>query len=78
MDIFLRYAKRIVLVANIVIGCNVGVVIAGSIAFAQTSMLMKQWEKIFIVELVYIHIYLSIYMINIYRLYLFIVIYIIY
>ena len=75
MNIFLRYAKRIVLVTNIVIGYNVGVVIAGSIAFAQTSMLMKQWEKIFIVELVYItyiyiyiyiYIYMYIYMINIY------------
>ena len=69
---FLRYAKRMVLVTNIVIGYNMGVVMAGSIAFAQTSMLMKQWEKIFIVEFVYIHIY------NIYVLYLFIVIYIIY
>ena len=69
---FLRYAKRMVLVTNIVIGYNMGVVMAGSIAFAQTSVLMKQWEKIFIVEFVYIHIY------NIYVLYLFIVIYIIY
>ena len=72
MDIFLRYAKRMVLVTNTVIGYNIGVVMAGSIAFAQTSMLIKQWEKIFIVEFVYIHIY------NIYVLYLFIVIYIIY
>ena len=69
---FLRYAKRMVLVTNIVIGYNMGVVMAGSIAFAQTSVFMKQWEKIFIVEFVYIHIY------NIYVLYLFIVIYIIY
>ena len=60
-----------VLVTNTVIVYNMGVVMAGSIAFAQTSMLMKQWEKIFIVEFVYIHIY------NIYVLYLFIVIYII-
>ena len=61
-----------VLVTNTVIGYNIGVVMAGSIAFAQTSMLIKQWEKIFIAEFVYIHIY------NIYVLYLFIVIYIIY
>ena len=54
LDIFLRYAKKIVLVNNIDIGCSVSVVIAGSIAFAQASMLTKQWEMIFIIELVYI------------------------
>ena len=40
------------------IGCSVDAVVAGSIAFAQASMLMKQWKKIVIVELVCIYIYI--------------------
>ena len=40
LDIFLRYETKVVLVTNIVTGYSVNVVIAGSIAFAQRSMLM--------------------------------------
>ena len=55
-----KICDKIVLVPNIVIGCSVDVVITGSVAFAQTSMLMKQWDKIFSVELVYLYVSLSI------------------
>ena len=72
---------------------SVGFVIAGSIASEQTSVLMKQWEKIVIVELVYIQIhicilslsfslFLSLYNIYIYiyniYIYIYLLIYIIY
>ena len=59
------------------IGCSVDAVVAGSIAFAQASMLMKQWKQIVIVELVciYIYIYACIY-IHTYIIYTYIYIYI--
>ena len=61
------------------IGCSVDAVVAGSIAFAQASMLMKQWKKIVIVELVCIYIYIYIYAciyIHTYIIYTYIYIYI--